>query len=77
MKKGTYKTKKQNSSEVQEPLATYGISHNPVVINDAVIPDGYISLEQFGEIFHQKLDASYENSITNTHTPRNSPLSRP
>lgn len=65
MKKGTYKTKKQNSSEVQEPLATYGISHNPVVINDAVIPDGYISLEQFGEIFHQKLDASYENIQNN------------
>ena len=61
MKKGTYKTKKQNSSEVQEPLATYGISHNPVVINNPVIPDGYMSLEQFEEIFHQKLDANYEN----------------
>lgn len=65
MKKGTYKTKKQNHSVVQEPLATYGISHNPVVINDSVIPDGYMSLEQFGEIFHQKLDANYENLQSN------------
>jgi hypothetical protein len=65
MKKGTYKTKQQNCSEVQEPLASYGISRNPVVINDADIPDGYISLEQFGEIFHQKLDASYENLQNN------------
>ena len=61
MKKRNLQNKKQNCSEVQEPLATYGISHNPVVINDAIIPDGYMSLEQFGEIFHQKLDASYEN----------------
>ena len=65
MKKETYKTKKQNRSEVQEPLATYGISHNSVVINNLVIPDGYMSLEQFGEIFHQKLDASYENLQSN------------
>ena len=65
MKKGTYKTKKQNHSVVQEPLAAYGISHSPVVINDSVIPDGYMSLEQFGEIFHQKLDANYENLQNN------------
>lgn len=65
MKKGAYKTKKQNHSVVQEPLATYGISHSPVVINDSVIPDGYMSLEQFGEIFHQKLDANYENIQNN------------
>lgn len=61
MKKVTYKTKKQNRSEVQEPIGTYGISHNPIVINDSVIPEGYMSLEQFGEIFHQKLDTNYEN----------------
>ena len=53
MKKGTYKTKKQNRSEVREPLGTYSASHNPIVINDSVIPDGYLSLERFGEIFHQ------------------------
>lgn len=65
MKKGTYKTKKQNRSEVREPLGTYSASHNPIVINDSVIPDGYLSLERFGEIFHQKLDTNYENLQSN------------
>lgn len=65
MKKGTYKTKKQNCSKVQEPLGTYGIARNPVVLNDSVIPDGYMSLDQFGEIFHQKLDTNYENIQSN------------
>lgn len=65
MKKGTYKTKKQIQSEVQEPLATYGVSHTPIVGNDSVIPAGYMSLERFGEIFHQKLDANYENLQSN------------
>jgi hypothetical protein len=76
MKKGTYKTKKQNHSVVQEPLAAYGISHSPVVINDSVIPDGYMSLEQFGEIFHKKLDANYENLQSNRldyHTNQGTP----
>ena len=65
MKKVTYKTKKQNRSKVQEPLCTYGIPRNPVVLNDSEIPDGHISLEQFGEIFHQKLDTNYENIQSN------------
>ena len=65
MKKGTYKTKKQIQSEVQEPLATYGVSYNPIVGNDSMIPAGYMSLERFGEIFHQKLDANYENLQSN------------
>ncbi len=65
MKKGTCKTKKQSCSKVQEPLGTYGIARNPVVLNDSKIPDGYMSLDQFGEIFHQKLDTNYENLQSN------------
>lgn len=61
MKKRTYKTKKQNRSEAQEPLATYGVMQQTPVMNDNILPDGYMSLDRFGEIFHQKLDACYEN----------------
>ncbi|MBQ6156394.1 MAG: hypothetical protein IJK22_07305 [Bacteroidales bacterium] len=61
MKKGTYKTKKLNSSEVNEPVAAYAIPPQSVATNDKYLPDGYMSLEQFGEIFHQKLNACYEN----------------
>ena len=50
---------------MQEPLGTYGIARNPVVLNDSEIPDGYMSLDQFGEIFHQKLDTNYENLQSN------------
>ena len=59
MKKGTYKTKKLNSSEVNEPVAAYAIPPQSVATNDKYLPEGYMSLEQFGEIFHQKLDDCY------------------
>lgn len=61
MKKQTYKTKTPNSSEVNESAATYGIPQQTITMNDKYLPDGYMSLEQFGEIFHQKLNACYEN----------------
>lgn len=61
MKKRTYKTKPQDNMEVHEPTAMYGISHQAPVVEDTLLPDGYMSLEQFGDIFHQKLDACYEN----------------
>ena len=61
MKKRTYKTKKRECSEVQEPLAAYVSLHHPVAPNASAFPIGYMSLEQFGEIFHQKLDTCYEN----------------
>ena len=61
MKKRTYKTKTLNSSEVNEPVAAYAISPQSVAMDDKYLPDGYMSLEQFGELFHQKLNACYEN----------------
>lgn len=61
MKKRTYKTKTPNSSEVNEPVASYCIPQQTIAMNDKYLPDGYMSLEQFGEIFHQKLNACYEN----------------
>ena len=65
MKKRTYKTKTLNSSEVNDPVATYGIPQQTIAMNDKYLPDGYMSLEQFGEIFHQKLNACYENVQSN------------
>ncbi len=61
MKKKTYKTKPQNDMEAQEPAAPYNISRQTIAMKDKYLPDGYIPLDQFGEIFHQKLDACYEN----------------
>lgn len=56
MKRRTYKTKITHLSEAQEPRVPYGIFRK-----NSVIPDGYMSLSQFGDVFHQKLDTSYEN----------------
>jgi len=47
--------------EVHEPQAMYEISHQTVVVEDTILPDGYMSLDQFGDIFHEKLDTCYEN----------------
>jgi hypothetical protein len=66
MKKKTYKTKDLNSSEVQEPLATYGVPQQMTALKDDCLPDGFMSLDRFGEIFHQKLDACYENIQSNS-----------
>ncbi|MBR3551646.1 MAG: hypothetical protein IKO09_06625 [Bacteroidales bacterium] len=65
MKKRTYKTKQQSQPVVQEPLASYGIPCHPVELIDQGLPEGYMSLEQFGEIFHEKLDKNYENLQSN------------
>jgi hypothetical protein len=65
MKKRTYKTKQQSHPVVQEPLSSYGIPCHPVELIDQGLPEGYMSLEQFGEIFHEKLDKNYENLQSN------------
>ncbi|MBR4135325.1 MAG: hypothetical protein IKU03_02810 [Bacteroidales bacterium] len=46
--------------EAHEPSAMYGIAHQAPVVEDTLLPEGYMSLDQFGGIFHQKLDACYE-----------------
>lgn len=58
--KRTYKTKPQVNMEAHEPSAMYGIAHQAPVVEDTLLPEGYMSLDQFGGIFHQKLDACYE-----------------
>ncbi len=37
------------------------ISHQTAIVEDAIFPDRYMSLERFGDIFHDKLDTYYEN----------------
>ena len=61
MKKRTYKTKTTFTLEANEALAPYGVSRKKSAVHNGTIPDGYMPLDQFGEIFHQKLDANYEN----------------
>ncbi|MBR4919175.1 MAG: hypothetical protein IKZ52_08175 [Bacteroidales bacterium] len=66
MKKRTYKTKATHTAEAHEPFVSYGVSRKNKVAHDGAIPDGYMPLDQFGEIFHQKLDANYENIHRNS-----------
>ena len=61
MKKRTYNTQTTFTFEANETLTPYGLSRKKSAVHDGTIPDGYMPLDQFGEIFHQKLDASYEN----------------
>ena len=52
----------KSSSIASEPQLAYGnvTQTNPIPFNCSQgVPKGYMSLEQFGEIFHQKLDDCY------------------
>ena len=52
----------KSSSNASEPQLAYGNipQTNPIPLNyPQGVPNGYMSLEQFGEIFHKKLDDCY------------------
>ncbi len=58
----------EEKSIASEPQMAYGnISQAiPLQYNSPQnIPDGYMSLEQFGELFHQKLDDCYAHLPSN------------
>lgn len=58
----TYVNEEEKSSSMaSEPQLAYGsvIQTNPMPLCSQDVPNGYMSLEQFGEIFHQKLDDCY------------------
>lgn len=45
-----------------EPVATYGVVNPSTLTYPISMSDGddeYMTLEQFGDLFHQKLDACY------------------
>lgn len=58
--KKSYKTKEQKLPEAAEPVVAYNreIQFVPDVVSNS--PNDYLTLEQFGEFFHQKLDDCYE-----------------
>ena len=57
-----YKEKEPNIATAEEPAVVYNTAQKKTTkTENNDIPLGYMSLERFGEIFHQKLDDCYEN----------------
>ncbi|MBQ6070397.1 MAG: hypothetical protein IKQ75_00590 [Bacteroidales bacterium] len=58
--KKSYKTKEQKLPEAAEPVVAYNRESQfaPDIVSNG--PNDYLTLEQFGEFFHQKLDDCYE-----------------
>ncbi|MBO7528476.1 MAG: hypothetical protein J6T37_01210 [Bacteroidales bacterium] len=57
------KQTENDNNKSSEPEALYGNvhRHSPVnLIKTKSIPEGYMTLDEFGELFHQKLEACYE-----------------
>ncbi|MBQ2188486.1 MAG: hypothetical protein IJT45_07665 [Bacteroidales bacterium] len=59
-----YDKQKENDGKnmVSEPEALYGNvqQHNPIrIVSNNPVPKGYMTLDEFGELFHQKLDDCY------------------
>ena len=57
-----YKQKEEKVKEVSEPEAVYGIAQQSdimQIVNGRDVPEGYMTLEEFGELFHKKLDDCY------------------
>ena len=64
------KQKEENKNNVSEPEALYGAAQqqNPLnFIKTNSIPEGYMTLNEFGELFHQKLETCYERQIDFYH----------
>jgi hypothetical protein len=58
----------KNSSIASEPQMAYGNAPQTTHLQynyPQNIPEGYMSLEQFGEVFHQKLDDCYAHLPSN------------
>lgn len=58
-----YDKKEENDSKnsVSEPEALYGnVQYNPIrIVPHNPIPKGYMTLDEFGELFHKKLNDCY------------------
>ena len=57
-----YKQKEEKVKEVSEPEAVYDVAQQSDImqmVNGRVVPEGYMTLEEFGELFHKKLDDCY------------------
>ncbi len=60
-----YKTNESTSLEAKEPAAAYKTTQQYPEDLSSQIPEGYMSLDSFGEIFHKKLDECYANLQSN------------
>jgi hypothetical protein len=58
--KKTYKTKEETTPEVNEPAPAYNTTSGISANRESAIPSGSMTLDQFGEHFHQKLEDCYE-----------------
>ena len=62
MTKKQYKEKELKAMVAEEPAVVYNTAQKKTTkTENDDIPLGYMSLERFGDIFHQKLDDCYEN----------------
>ena len=55
-------------SNASEPQIAYGNTQPVMPVHSVIsdnIPKGYLSLEQFGELFHKKLDDCYAHLPSN------------
>ena len=63
-----YENIENETSMAAEPQMAYGsVQSMPSIHAKSYneLPEGYITLDQFGELFHQKLDACYADIQSN------------
>lgn len=61
-----YKGKESNIASAEEPAVVYNTAQKKTTkTENNDIPLGYISLERFGDLFHQKLDDCHEKLSSN------------
>lgn len=58
--KKRYKKKEETMPEVNEPASAYNATSEISANRESAIPIGCMTLDQFGEHFHQKLEDCYE-----------------
>ena len=70
-----YKQKEEKVKEVSEPEAVYDVAQQSDImqmVNGRDVPEGYMTLEEFGELFHKKLDDLYLKHENLNEIPRHS-----
>lgn len=60
-----YETNKSASLEANEPAVAYKTTPQYPEDLSTEIPEGYMSLDSFGDLFHKKLDDCYANLQSN------------
>lgn len=66
MTKKQYKEKELKAMVAEEPAVLYNALRQPLTkTENNDIPLGYMSLERFGDLFHQKLDDCHEKLSSN------------